>query len=120
MEVAATGPERAQGLSGRAQLPPGTGMLFIYDEAGIYAFWMVDMQFPLDFVWIGPGCAVVDLTPNVPPPLPNQARGDLPRYRPSEPARYVLEINAGEIAKIGITIGDPVAFEEIPDGNADC
>jgi uncharacterized protein len=116
VEVVATAPERSQGLSGRAELPPGTGMLFVYEQPGIYAFWMIDMQFPLDFVWIGAGCAVVDLTPNVPPPQPGQSPGDLPRYRPAEPVRYVLEINAGDIALAGIRVGDAVVFEEVPAG----
>jgi uncharacterized protein len=116
VEVAATAPERSRGLSGRAELPPGTGMIFVYEQPGIYAFWMIDMQFPLDFVWIGAGCAVVDVTPNVPPPQPGQSPGDLPRYRPTEPVRYVLEINAGDIALAGIQVGDAVVFEEVPAG----
>jgi uncharacterized membrane protein (UPF0127 family) len=52
----------------------------------------------------------VDITKEVPPPDPGQATSDLPTYRPSEPAQYVLEINAGEAESAGIHIGDMVEF----------
>ena len=114
VEVAATAQERSQGLSGRTRLDPGTGLLFVFDQPGIHQFWMYDMRFPLDFVWISAGCVVADLTPGVPPPLPGQSTADLPRYRPAQPVRYVLELNAGEIAAAGVRIGDAVSFQNMP------
>ena len=50
------------------------------------------------------------ISPNVPPPTPEQADSDLPRFRPTQPVRYVLEINGGEAAAANIQVGDPVAF----------
>ena len=111
MEVADTGQERSQGLSGRPALAPGTGMLFVFEEPGIYTFWMIEMQFPLDFVWISADCTVAELTKDVPPQQPGQSPGDLPRYRPAAPVQYVLEINAGEIEAAGVSAGDAVVFE---------
>ena len=74
---------------------------------------MREMLIPLDFVWIGEGCSVVDLHTDVPPPPPGTSTGSLTTYRPGSPVRYVLEINAGKVAELGIEVGDPVSFEDI-------
>jgi uncharacterized protein len=110
VELAVTHEQRTQGLSGRPGLTPGAGMLFIFGSEGLYYFWMKDMRFPLDMVWINAECAVVDITKEVPPPDPGQTTSDLSTYAPSEPAQYVLEINAGQAESAGIHIGDMVEF----------
>ena len=110
----------AQGLSGREFLPAGTGMLFIYEQEDNRTFWMPDMRFPLDMVWIGGNCEVADITLNAPIPLPGQSRNDLPRFSPSAPAQYVLEINAGEFESQGINVGDSVRFGGSLSGAYDC
>ena len=109
VELAATPEERSKGLSGRPTLAAGTGMLFIFKQEGSYAFWMKDMRFPLDMVWIDAQCLVVDITRNAPPPGPEQALSDLPTYGPSAPVVYVLEINAGE-SEAGIRPGSQAVF----------
>lgn len=105
VELAITTQEKAQGLSGREVLPEGTGMLFIYDSDRPLSFWMPDMNFPLDMVWIDSTCRVVDATLNAPVPEPGQSRNDLPRFSPRSPAMFVLEINAGEFWEVG-TLGE--------------
>ena len=110
VELATTVGQQVQGLSGRASLAPGSGMLFVYDQERKFTFWMKDMRFPLDIVWIGADCAVVEVTQDIPPPVPGQADQQLPRYSPGTPAQYVLEINAGEAGLQNITPGDPVGF----------
>ncbi len=110
VELAVTLEERSQGLSGRDSLPSGTGMLFIYEAEGAHTFWMKDMQFPLDFVWISGECLVVEVTAGAPPPEPGQSPNDLPRYSPPGPVRYILEINAGEAETADIDPGDVVEF----------
>jgi uncharacterized membrane protein (UPF0127 family) len=120
VEVADNLEARARGLSGRASLPPGAGMLFVFENTGIPTFWMKDMMFPLDLVWIGEQCTVESITPNVPPPTPEQNDGDLPRFRPTQPVRYVLEINGGEAAAAKIQVGDPVAFTGSLQGTLGC
>ena len=85
VELAITGEQLGQGLSGREILPAGTGMLFIYEQEGNRTFWMPDLRFPLDMVWIGGNCEVVDVTLNAPIPLPGQSRNDLPRFSPKCP-----------------------------------
>ena len=120
MELAITGEERAQGLSGHDPLPPGAGMLFIFPNEGRLVFWMKDMLFPLDMVWVGSDCRVVDITYNAPAPTPDQSLADLPRFSPSTPARYVLEILAGEANAEGLAVGDPVAFSGTLAGQHGC
>ena len=110
VDLAITPAQRNQGLSGREVMDAGTGMLFIFENEGIFTFWMKEMHFPLDIVWVGADCAVVDVTLGAPPPEEGQSLADLPRFSPGSPALYVLEINAGEFAEHGIEIGDPVEF----------
>ncbi len=120
VELAVTPAERQQGLSGRERLASQEGMLFVYGEPRVLSFWMREMLLPLDFVWIGPECTVVDITPEVPIPPPGAALGGLPTYSPSSPASYNLEIGAGEAARAGLAPGDPVRFVGIVAEGADC
>ena len=110
VELAVTARQQAQGLSGRPSLVPGTGMLFILASEGRPSFWMKDMRFPLDMVWISAEYAVVDITEDVPPPAPGQTTSELPTYMPAEPAQFVLQINAGETGSADIRVGDMVEF----------
>ena len=109
VELAITPEQQIQGLSLRPSLATGAGMLFIYRQQSRYSFWMKDMQFPLDIVWIGPGCKVVDVTLNA-KPEPDLEPHQLARYLPEVPAQYVLEINAGEAGASGIEAGILVEF----------
>lgn len=120
VELAITPAERSQGLSGREVLPQGSGMLFIFEGDQHLAFWMPDMNFPLDMVWIDSGCHVVDATLNAPVPEPGQSLADLPRFSPGSPARFVLEINAGEFPDAGLTPGDQAIFGGALEGQYGC
>ncbi len=119
-EIAHTAGERNKGLSSRESLAPQTGMLFVFEAEARYGFWMVGMRFPLDFVWIGTNCEVVDITRNVPNPAPETPTSELPIYQPDAPAKYNLEINAGEADGLGIEPGDIARFEGIDIPNAAC
>ena len=110
VELAVEPDERIRGLSGRASLEAGTGMLFVFENAERLRFWMREMEFSLDIVWISEGCKVVDISVNVPAPEPGTPLNDLPRYSPESPAKYVLEINGGEAEALGLGVGDPVEF----------
>ncbi len=95
--------ERAQGLSGVAQLGEREGMLFVFASADRYAFWMNDMLLDLDFVWIEGGI-VRELTTQVSSdPLTQQVS-----FRPSMPVDMVLELPAGSVHRLGIAVGDVV------------
>ena len=106
-ELAVDPSDRAKGLSGRASLKPMTGMLFVFESPTASSFWMKEMRFPLDFVWIGEDCAVVDITAEVPAPTPGTVLADLPRYSSLAPAAYNFEINAGEAKQVRAGSGRP-------------
>ena len=112
-EVVSTPEERRLGLSGRDHLEPKTGMLFVFQSGVASTFWMKDMRFPLDFIWISSECTVADITPNVLHPAPNTATNTLATYSSSAAVAYTFEINAGEAAKFGISVGDPVRFSDM-------
>ncbi len=106
LEVADTDAKRAQGLSDRLTLDQSHGMLFVFPTKDRYAFWMKDMHFPLDFIWIEDDL-IVDITENVPTPV---TATYLPRYQPKSQVNKVLEINMGVVKKNGIIIGQKVSF----------
>ncbi len=90
-EVADTPARRAKGLSGRASLPENEGMLFVFEEPGNHGFWMKDMKFAIDIIWIK-GDKIVGLTENA-EPEPQKSVLGLTVYYPPEPVDKVLEIN---------------------------
>lgn len=96
---------RIQGLSGRKSLPENHGMLFVFEEANKYSFWMKDMKFPIDIIWINKG-EIVDITYHVNPEATDAK--SLTTYQPKESAQYVLEVNANYAREKGIKIGDLV------------
>ncbi len=108
VEIAQTEEQKAQGLSGRETLDKNSGMIFVFVPTTIPTFWMRDMKFALDFVWISENLEVIDITRNVPPPEPNTPLAALPQYSPKSEVKYVLEINAGQAD--GISIGDRVTI----------
>ena len=120
VDVADTPEKRFQGLSGRPVLEEGTGLLFIFSEERKHTFWMKDMRFPLDMVWISASCTVADITTDVPQPPPDSADSVLPTYSPSAPATYNLEINAGLAAASGLKTSDPVTFGGTLTGRFGC
>ena len=120
VDLAITQEERSQGLSGRPSLDAGMGMLFVFEEPALLRFWMRDMNFPLDMVWIGSDCTVVDVTQNAPVPPEDQAAYQLPLYSPRSPAQYVLELNAGEAGARGIGLGSVVRFTGSLTGEHGC
>lgn len=105
VEIASDNLTRAKGLSDREILDKNSGMLFTFPSADYHRFWMKDMHFPLDFIWIKDNI-VVDLTQNVPYPKNNDENLEI--ITPKEPSNNVLEVNAGKILEWNIKIGDVV------------
>ena len=98
VELADTQNKRQKGLSNRPGLLENSGMLFIFPYPDKHTFWMKDMRFPLDFVWIRNG-RIVEITPDISPPE---------TLVPSQLVDEVLEISAGSANKYGITVGSYV------------
>ena len=102
VEIADTQEERARGLSRREKLEEGWGMLFVFEKAGIYSFWMYEMLFPLDIIWINEKGEIVYIVEKA---EPCKSLIECKPYTPDKPALYVLEVNAGFTEQNNITIG---------------
>ncbi|MEO5927498.1 MAG: DUF192 domain-containing protein [Patescibacteria group bacterium] len=101
LEIADTDATRTQGLSGRDPLKLEEGMLFVFPREGIYPFWMKDMKFGLDIIWLRHG-QVVDVV-TLPPPGPTDIVP--PTHVPTQKADEVLEIDAGRAKQLGLEPG---------------
>lgn len=118
VEIANDRWERERGLSGRSHLSPESGMLFVPGGGEVGAFWMKGMRFALDFIWIGEACEVVGLNENVPVPENGTPDKWLPVYEPPRPAWLALEVNAGDVERFDIRVGDMVELRGVED--VDC
>jgi uncharacterized membrane protein (UPF0127 family) len=104
VEIARNAAEFDKGLGGRPCILPNQGMWFAFKAPGHYPFWMKDMKFPIDIVWITSTHRVaaieVDEQPNTyPDKFVNQI-----------PAQYVLELKANRSKELHMEIGTPVTF----------
>ncbi len=108
VEVAATAAEKARGLSFRPSLAPDQGMLFLFDgHPGIQSFWMKDMNFPIDIIWIRGGKVLGFVEKAA--PQPGTPLWGLKIYNSPPGTDRALEVNAGTVARYHIKEGDVVA-----------
>ncbi|MFH1866465.1 MAG: DUF192 domain-containing protein [Patescibacteria group bacterium] len=107
VEISDTQAKQTQGLSGRDYLDDNTGMLFVYTEPVKHNFWMKDVKFALDFIWITQG-KVVQLDQNIPPP--SSSAEEPARVWPQQDVDMVLEVPAGWISRQNIQVGDKVEY----------
>lgn len=104
VDVADDVASQQQGLSGRASLKEDEGLLFIFSQPGKYGFWMKDMNFPIDIIWISEDLKVVYIKKDARPELfPEQ-------YSPTRNAKYVLEVVSGFSEKNNLEVGDQAEF----------
>jgi uncharacterized membrane protein (UPF0127 family) len=108
--LAKTEKDRQIGLSNTKSLPQNKGMLFLFDRADYYAFWMNQMKFPIDIIYIH-GDKVTTVIANA--PTPSQNSGNLPLYHPKDPSDKVLEVNAGIAKKYNIQEGSVVTLKNL-------
>lgn len=101
-EIASTSEARAQGLSGRAEVPPNYGMLFVFGVPDLYGMWMKDMRVPIDIVWLDSAGVVIGIEENISPDTYPET------FYPPSPASYVLETRPGEAKAQGWDIGDTI------------
>lgn len=102
VEVRDDDEERALGLSFRESLAEGEGMLFVFEELGRPVFWMKDMKFGLDVLWMNQG-VIVQIDEEVPPPTETNPK--IETMVPKQEIDMVLEVPAGYAAKQGISVG---------------
>lgn len=104
VEIADTSEERTRGLSGNAGLAEDEGMLFVFNEDAPHTFWMKDMRFAIDIIWISRDGAVVHVEENVAPESYPAV------FAPRNEARYVVELPAGWSQRHDVSIGDRVTL----------
>lgn len=92
----------ALGLSGRMELCANCGMLFVFPERSRYSFWMKDMLFDLDIVWIS-GDKIVYIAKNV-----SHEKGASESINPPSEADKVLEMGSGQSDAVGLKPGDTI------------
>lgn len=95
-----------QGLSGRDEVG-SDGMLFVFPDRKRHGFWMKDMKFSLDIIWIADG-KVIEVTADVPYPIAGTLDKDLLHYAPKQPINMILEVPAGKAAAWGLQSGDEI------------
>lgn len=107
-DIAATDEQIVKGLSVKNTLAENEAMLFVFDNEAQYTFWMKNMKFPIDIIWIDADKTVVHIEHNLQP-----CSSDLlcPTYKPVDDSLYVLETVAGFAEKHDIAKGTAVHFE---------
>ncbi len=110
-KVANTEHKRSMGLSYTEKIADNAGMLFIFGETSAKNFWMRDMLFDIDIIWIDENKQVVGFFENVKKESYSQKNPELSKiYHSPENTKYVLEVNAGTIEKLKIKTGDVLKF----------
>ena len=108
-EIADTMKKRAEGLMYREYLPKDHGMLFTFDQAQPWTFWMKNTKIPLDIIWMNERKQIVHIARNVPVCTRND--DGCPQYQPNEPAMYVLELGGGEADRLKLERGSRLQFK---------
>ncbi|MDO8518376.1 MAG: DUF192 domain-containing protein [bacterium] len=102
VEVASTPAQRQLGLSGRASLAAGKGMLFVFTQPNEHGFWMKDMHFSIDIIWADSAGVITTIAHDISPSTYPQA------FYPNEPAFYVLEVPSGFAKAHDIAVGGKI------------
>lgn len=108
LEVADEPDERKKGLMYRKGLPRNRGMLFVYENSEVRSFWMKNTYVPLDIIFLNSSKQVINVERARPEPWTSEDK--LERYTSDEPARYVIEVNAGSADSMGVSKGTVVRW----------
>ncbi|MCV0392476.1 MAG: DUF192 domain-containing protein [Nitrosopumilus sp.] len=103
VQIADTEPRRVRGLMFQDQLPYDQGMIFVFDQPGLYSLWMLNMQFPLDMIWFDDDGKVVHIETNITPCRTALEITTCQSIVPDNEATYVLEVTAGFVEQNNIT-----------------
>jgi uncharacterized membrane protein (UPF0127 family) len=107
-DIAATDEQRSKGLSVKDGLAENEAMLFVLDNEGEHTFWMKNMKFPIDIIWIDTDKTVVHIEHNL---QPCSSELFCPTYKPNDESLYVLETVGGFAERHDIVKGTIVEFE---------
>ncbi|KKU49768.1 MAG: hypothetical protein UX71_C0006G0021 [Parcubacteria group bacterium GW2011_GWA1_47_10] len=106
VDLAISPEAQTKGLAGRTGLSEGEGMLFIFDVPGKHLFWMKEMNFPIDIIWITENMQVVHVEKNAAPESYPETFG------PDAYIKYVLEVPAGYSDKNNLKVGDRILLSD--------
>ena len=101
--------EMSRGLMYRESMDYDDGMLFVFEEEGIHSFWMKNMKFSIDMIWMDSEGRVVHIERSVPPCMKEPCMV----YCPEKKARYVLEVVGNYTLRENITVGSS-AYMQLP------
>ena len=107
IEIAEDDAAREHGLMGRESMPQDHGMLFVFQDDAPRAFWMKNCKFPQDMLFFDADRRLVSVQHDVPACTADPC----PPYSSGAPARYVLELNAGQARKLGLVPGDEMQIQ---------
>jgi uncharacterized membrane protein (UPF0127 family) len=102
VELAETSDKQALGMMFRDHLPDDHGMLFLFPVESRRSFWMKNTRIPLDILYFDANRQLLNVAANA---RPCRSR-NCPRYLSAGPAKYVLELNGGKAAELGVRPGD--------------
>lgn len=109
VEIANTMKKRAEGLMYREHLAKDRGMLFTFDQAQPWVFWMKNTKIPLDIIWMNEKKQIIHIARNV--PICTRTDDGCPQYQPNDPAMYVLELGGGEAERLKLEKGSKLQFK---------
>lgn len=95
-----------KGLSIKSSLKENEGMLFVLNSSSRRGFWMKDMNFPIDVIWLNENKEIIHIKKNLEPCVSN-----CPVYYPDQNSKYVLETVAGFADKQNLKVGDTISFK---------
>ena len=104
VDVVSTPAEQEQGLSGRKSLEKNTGMFFVFSKPESIGFWMKDMNFSIDMVWLDSSGKVVTIKEHATP------EGYPEVFYPTIPAQYVIELPDRDTERLGIEVGQTISL----------
>jgi len=107
IEIAENDATREHGLMDRESMPQDHGMLFVFQDDAPRAFWMKNCKFPQDMLFFDADRRLVSVQHDVPACTADPC----PPYSSGAPARYVLELNAGQARKLGLVPGDEMQIQ---------
>ena len=105
LEVVKTLEDKRRGLSGRDSLDADAGMLFLFEDSAVRSFWMKEMNFPIDILWIDENMEIVGIEESVSPNSFPQ------KFLSPKPVPFVVEVNGGWSREHKIKVGDTVEFD---------
>jgi YVTN family beta-propeller protein len=110
VDIADDPSEHARGLMFKKNLEWNNGMLFVFGDEKTRSFWMKNTLIPLDMLFIDSNLTIIDIKENAQPCI--EANGSCPSYVSRQPAKFVLEVNAGFAQNKTVSVGDRLILND--------